>query len=94
MIKPLLDNILAEAIEENVSAAGIALPDEGQKRESGKAKVIEAGEGIRTTNGKFLPLLVKKEDIILFSRCAPITIDGKNLLIIKEEWVLAIINGK
>lgn len=94
MIQPLLENILAEPIEEKVSSGGIIIPDTEKKRETGKAKVLAVGQGIRTMDGKILPLLVKKGDTILFSVCAPITIDQKNYLIIREDAVIAIIKDK
>ena len=95
-IQPLLENILAKPIQESVSKGGLVLPDalEETQRETGKAEILSVGQGIRKLDGGILPLLVKKGDVILFSKCAPIVIDQEKYLIIKEEWVLAIVKDK
>ena len=97
MIQPLLDNILMEPIVEDKTKSGLLLPESQQpsKRESGKGKVISVGQGIRKPDGSIAPLLVKKGDIVLYSRYSPVRIEEQDYLITKEEWVLAILkNGK
>lgn len=92
-IKPHLNNILVDKIEENVS--GLILPDTIQEKKSeGKGKVIAVGQGIRNMDGSISPLLVKKGDIILFNRYSLVKIEKKEYLLVREEWVVAILKDE
>ena len=98
MIQPILNNILVEKIEEN--ASGIITPDSIQEKKlEGKGKVLAVGQGSRNIDGSISPLLVKKDDIILFNRYSLVKIEGKEYLLVKEEWIIAVLkndkkNGK
>ena len=97
-IQPLLNNILVESIIDEKTKSGLIIPllpgVRESPRESGKGKVISVGQGIRKPDGSIVPLLVKKGDIILFSRYSPVKIDEKDYLITKEEFVLAILKDE
>lgn len=91
-IKPLGDRILVEQLEaEEKTAGGIIIPDTAKEKPQ-KAKVIAVGSG-KIVNGKKVSLDVKKGDLVLFSKYGgdEITVDGKELKILKEEDILAII---
>lgn len=88
-IQPLLNNILVEKIEENT---GLIIPDTLQdKKSEGKGRVVAIGQGTRNIDGSISPLLVKKGDIILFNRYSLVKIERKEYLLVKEEWVIAIL---
>ena len=96
-IQPLLNNILVEEIKED--HGGLELPsDIEQKKSEGKGKVVAVGQGSRNIDGSISPLLVKKGDIILFNRYSMVKIEGKEYLLVREEWVVATLkevkNGK
>ena len=93
-IKPLHDHILVERIEaENKTKGGIIIPDTAQEKPL-EGIVVAAGEGAYDNNGKRIALDVKAGNRILFKKWGgnEIKIDGKEMLIMKESDVLAILN--
>ena len=92
-IRPLHDRVIVKRIEEDQKTkGGIIIPDTAKEKPQ-MGKVIAAGSGKKTEDGKLLPLDVKKGDRVLFSKYAgnDIKIDGEELLIMKEEDILGII---
>lgn len=93
-IKPLEDRLVVEAIEENTTtASGILIPDTAGKEKPQKGKVIAIGDGRMTKEGNRIPMNVKVGDTVLFRKYGPdeIKIDGKDVLILGESDVLAIV---
>ena len=93
-IKPLGDKIVVERLEaEGKTSGGIVLPDSAKEKPK-EGKVIAVGEGKLLENGKRAKFQVKKGDRILFSSYAgtEVTVDGKELLVMSEEDVLAIVS--
>jgi|TARA_B110000259_G_scaffold41282_1_gene47387 chaperonin GroES len=91
-IKPLHNNVLVERVEaETTTAGGIIIPDTAKEKPS-EGKVIAVGNGIKSENGKSIPLDVKVGDNILFAKWGgtEIKVEGKDLLILKESDILAI----
>ena len=94
--KPLHDRVLVERVEqENKSAGGIIIPDTAQEKPM-EGKVIAAGSGARSEDGKITPMDVKAGDKILFGKWSgtEVTIDGTELIIMKESDILGIISKK
>mgnify|MGYP000527033386 CR=1 FL=1 len=92
-IRPLHDRVIIERIEaETKTAGGIIIPDTAQEKPS-EGKVISVGNGARDESGKLVPLDVKKGDKVLFEKWggADIKIEGKELIIMKESAILAVI---
>ena len=95
MIKPLDDRVLIEPISnEEKTKSGIVLPDTIDKERPEQGKVVAVGLGKINSNGKRIPMSIKKGDIVLFTKYGPseIKIKNKDYLIAKEEDILAIIN--
>ena len=93
-IKPLADHVLIKPIEEEEKTkTGILLPETAEKEKPEQGEVIAVGPGKRTSEGKLIPLEVKKGDKVLFTKYGPteIKIEGKKYLIAREEDILAII---
>ena len=93
-IKPLHDNILVERIDaENKTKGGIIIPDTAQEKPM-EGIVIAVGEGAFGNNGKRVALDVKTGNRILFKKWGgtEVKVDGKELIILKESDVLAIVN--
>ncbi|MBU1148811.1 co-chaperone GroES [Patescibacteria group bacterium] len=91
-IQPLGDRVLIRALKESeVTKSGIVLPDTAEKEKPEKGEVIAVGEGRLNDEGKRIPLNVQKGDKIIFSKYGPdeIKIDDEELLIIKQEDILA-----
>ncbi|MEE9272061.1 MAG: co-chaperone GroES [Robiginitomaculum sp.] len=91
--RPLHDRVLVKrANEETKTAGGIIIPGTAQEKPS-EGKVVAVGAGVRDENGKMTPLDVKKGDSVLFGKWGgtEITIDGQELLIMKESDILGIL---
>lgn len=92
-IKPLHNNVLIERIEaETKTTGGIIIPDTAKEKPA-EGKVIAVGEGLKDDDGKRISPDVKVGDKVLFSKWGgtEIKYDGKELIIIKESDILAII---
>jgi chaperonin GroES len=93
---PLHDRILIKRIEEKETAkGGIIIPDSAKEKQQ-EGEVIAVGNGKKTEDGKIIPLDVKAGDRILFGKYSgtEIKIDNEDFLILKEEEVLGVIEGK
>ena len=71
---------------------GIILPDTAKEKPQ-EAKVVAVGSGKILNNGKVVPPEVKTGDTILFGKYSgnEVKIDGKELLIINQDDILAVI---
>jgi chaperonin GroES len=91
-LKPLGDRVIVQATEEEeTTASGIVLPDTAKEKPQ-KGKVVAAGEGKWDEDGeKRIPLDVGEGDEILYSKYGgtEITVDGEELLVLRESDVLA-----
>jgi chaperonin GroES len=93
---PLHDRILIKRIEEQETArGGIIIPDSAKEKQQ-EGEVIAVGNGRKTEDGKIVPLDVKAGDRILFGKYSgtEIKVDNEDFLILKEEEVLGVIEGK
>jgi chaperonin GroES len=94
--RPLHDRILIKRIEEKETVkGGIIIPDTAKEKPQ-EGEVIAVGNGKKTEDGKVVPLDVKAGDRILFGKYSgtEIKIDNEEYLILKEEEVLGVLEGK
>jgi chaperonin GroES len=95
-LKPLGDRLIVKAIEEEATtASGIVLPDTAKEKPQ-KGKVLAVGDGRYDDDGdKRIPLDVSEGDEVLYSKYGgtEITIDGEELLVLRESDVLAKVEG-
>lgn len=94
--RPLHDRVLLRRLEsEAKSAGGIIIPDTAKEKPA-TAEVVAIGTGVRDESGKVQPLAVKEGDIVLFSKWSgsEVTIDGVELLVVKESDIMGIIEPK
>jgi len=92
-VRPLHDRLLVRRIEEKEMArGGIIIPDTAKEKPM-EGKVLAVGNGRVLENGKTLALDVKVGDRILFGKYSgtEIKIDGEEVLIVREDEVLAIV---
>ena len=91
--QPLGDRVLVkrEAAEEK-TAGGIVLPD-AAKDKSMRAKVLAVGNGKLRDNGTRVAPAVKRGDRVLLAKYGgdELKVQGKELLLVREEDILAII---
>jgi chaperonin GroES len=93
-IKPLADRVVVKPSEEmETMKGGIIIPDTAKEKPM-QGEIIEVGPGKTTEEGKRLALEVKKGDRILYGKYSgtEVTVDGKELLIMRESDIFAIIN--
>ena len=91
--RPLHDRVLVRRVDEDTkTAGGIIIPDSAQEKPS-QGVVVAVGNGTRGDDGKVTPLDVKAKDTVLFGKWSgsEVTIDGEELLIMKESDILGII---
>lgn len=92
-LKPLGDKVIVEVLgAKDRSQGGLYLPDSAQEKPQ-EAKVLAVGSGKVLTNGKVIPPEIKTGDTVLFGKYSgsEIKLDGKELLIINQDDVLAVI---
>ena len=92
--KPLHDRVLIEVLDSTEkTTGGIIIPDTAQEKPS-EGEIVAVGPGALNDDGKRNPIDVKVGDKILFSKFSgdEIKIDGQDLIIIKEEDVIGILN--
>ena len=91
--RPLHDRVLVKRVEQDEkTAGGIIIPDTAQEKPM-EGKIMAAGSGVRSDDGKLTPLDVKKGNRVLFGKWSgtEVTIDGDDLIIMKESDLFGII---
>ena len=92
-LRPLHDRVIIKRLEdEKMSAGGIVIPDSAAEKPI-RGEVIAAGTGKILEDGKVRPIAVKAGDKVLFGKYSgtEVKIDGEELLVIREEDLLAVI---
>ncbi|MEM8978436.1 MAG: co-chaperone GroES [Pseudomonadota bacterium] len=93
-LKPLHDRVLVERTEsEEKTAGGLIIPDSAKEKPA-EGKIVAAGEGARKDSGELIPMAVSEGDKVLFGKWSgtEVTVDGKELLIMKESDILGILS--
>ena len=93
-IRPLGDKVLIEPMSrEEKTKSGIILPDTADKERPEQGKVLSVGPGKLDKDGKLVKPLVKKGDVVLFTKYGPkeIKVDSKEYLIADSDDILAIL---
>ena len=94
-IRPLYDRIVVKRIEQKETMqGGLYIPDSAKEKPQ-EGEVVAVGKGKRLEDGKVVPLDVQKGDRILFGKYSgsDIKIDNDELLIMREDEVLGILEG-
>ena len=93
--RPLHDRLIVRRVEEGEQqSGGIIIPDSAKEKPQ-RGTVIAAGNGRMNKEGKRVPLDVKVGDMILFGKYTSqeVKLDGEDYLIMREDEVLAVIDG-
>jgi len=91
--RPLHDRVLVKRVkEEEKTKGGIIIPDTAKEKPQ-EGKVVAVGTGTRGDDGKITPLDAKPGDKVLFGKWSgsEVTIDGEELIIMKESDILGVI---
>jgi chaperonin GroES len=94
-IRPLHDRVVIRRMEEErTSAGGIVIPDSATEKPV-RGEVIAAGNGKVLDNGEKRALDVKVGDKVLFGKYAgtEIKVEGEDLLVMREDDIVAVIEG-
>ena len=90
---PLHDRVLVRRVEgDEKTAGGLIIPDSAKEKPA-EGIVVAVGAGAYDEDGKRIPMDVKEGDKILFGKWSgtEVTLDGEELLIMKEADVMGII---
>lgn len=91
--KPLHDRVLVKRVEsDEKTKGGLIIPDSAKEKPA-EGEVVSVGEGARKDSGELIAPSVKKGDRILFGKWSgtEVTVDGTEMLIMKESDILGII---
>ncbi|MGC1458868.1 MAG: co-chaperone GroES [Steroidobacteraceae bacterium] len=95
-IRPLHDRVIVKRLEEErTSPGGIVIPDSAAEKPV-QGKIMAVGKGKILEDGTVRPLDVKVGDRILFGKYSgtEVKIDGDELVVMREEDVMAIFEAK
>jgi chaperonin GroES len=94
-LRPLHDRVIIKRLEaETKSAGGIVIPDSAAEKPI-KGEVVAVGNGKILEDGKVRPLGVKAGEKVLFGKYSgtEVKVDGEELLDMREEDLMAVIDG-
>jgi chaperonin GroES len=95
-IRPLHDRVVVKRIEESETMqGGLYIPDSAKEKPQ-QGEVVAVGNGKRDDSGKVNALDVKVGDRILFGKYSgsDIKLNGSEVLIMREDEILGVLNGK
>ncbi len=94
-LKPLGDRLIVKTVEEDeTTPSGIVLPDTAKEKPQ-RGKVLAVGDGKVGDDNERVPLDVSEGEEVLYSKYGgtEITVDGDELLVLRESDVLAKVTG-
>ena len=93
-IQPLSDRVVVKALDdaEQQTKGGLYIPDTAKEKPS-QGEVVAVGPGKISDEGTRLEMDVKVGDRVLYGKYSgtDVTVDGEELLILRESDVLAVI---
>jgi chaperonin GroES len=92
--KPLHDRVLVKRIaSDEKTKGGLIIPDTAKEKPA-EGEIVAVGEGARKDSGELIAPSVKAGDRILFGKWSgtEVTLNGEELLIMKESDILGIIS--
>ncbi|MGD2025353.1 MAG: co-chaperone GroES [Methyloceanibacter sp.] len=94
--RPLHDRVVVRRVDEDErTAGGIIIPDTAKEKPQ-QGEVIAVGPGVADDKGQVQPLDVQAGDCVLFGKWSgtEVTINGEDVLIMKESDILGVLEGK
>jgi chaperonin GroES len=94
-MRPLHDRVIVRRVEEERrSAGGIVIPDTATEKPI-RGEVVAVGRGKILENGEVRPMDVKVGDRVLFGKYSgtEVKVEGQELLVMREEDIMAILEG-
>ncbi len=93
-VVPISNRVVVKPLtRDKITMSGIYIPDTASKEKPEQGVVIAVGPGAINDKGEIIPMSVAVGDTVLFSKFSPeeIKINDEDLLIMREETILAII---
>jgi chaperonin GroES len=94
-LRPLGDRVVIQPTpREEMTKSGIVLPDTAKEKPQ-EGKILAAGPGRLTDEGKREPMDVKEGDVVLYAKYAgtEFKVEGEDLLIVSQKDILAIVQS-
>jgi chaperonin GroES len=94
-LRPLGDRVVIQPTpREEMTKSGIVLPDTAKEKPQ-EGKILAAGPGRLTDEGKREPMDVKEGDVVLYAKYAgtEFKVEGEELLIVSQKDILAIVQS-
>ena len=94
-VRPLRDRLIVKRIDEDSkTAGGLYIPDTAKEKPQ-QGKVVAVGKGKVNEDGTVVPMAVQSGDTILFGKYSgtEIKIDGEDVLIMREDDVLGVLEA-
>ncbi len=95
-IRPLHDRVIVKRLdEEKKTASGIVIPDTAAEKPD-QGEVMSVGKGKLNDEGTLVPLDVRIGDRVLFGKYSgqTVTLKGDELLVMREEDILGVVEGQ
>jgi chaperonin GroES len=95
-LRPLHDRVIVKRLEEEKkSAGGIIIPDNAAEKPV-RGEILAVGPGKKDDSGKNIALDVKVGDVVLFGKYSgsEVKVDGEDLLVMREDDVIAVFTKK
>jgi len=92
--KPLHDRVLVRRTEgDEKTSGGLIIPDSAKEKPA-EGQVVSCGDGARKDSGELIDMAVSAGDKVLFGKWSgtEVTVDGEELLIMKESDILGILS--
>lgn len=93
--RPLHDRVLVKRLEgESKTPGGIVIPDTAAEKPI-RGKILAAGPGKASEDGKIRPLDVKVGDEVLFGKYSgtEIKLSGEEYLVMREDDIMGIVTA-
>ena len=95
-LRPLHDRVVVRRMEEErMSAGGIVIPDSATEKPI-RGEVIAVGNGKSNEQGQKVAMDLKVGDKVLFGKYSgtEVKVDGEELLVMREDDIMAVVEGK
>lgn len=94
-VRPLADRVVVEPLEETEEMrGGLYIPDTAKEKPQ-QGSVVAVGPGRLTDEGERIEVELKVGDRVLYGKYSgtEVTLDGRDLLIVRESDVLAVLES-
>lgn len=95
-LRPLHDRVIVKRLDQETrTASGIVIPESAAEKPD-QGEILAVGPGRRDADGKRVEPDVKVGDRVLFGKYSgqAVKVDGNELLVLREEDIVAVVNAQ